>query len=540
MTASEIDLAPSAWPPDDLEYYSALQRTNLRDHPPAIGRKGMVVGTTGALAIRSGVEALHQGGTAVDAAMTTALAQITLHAGAAVCFAGSMSLVNYEANTGELHYLNGAWDVPHGQASGYDIPSCGTPSGRQVLVHGFMAAVEAAHSRFGELPFEALFGPAIYFAEEGFEVDRILGWAIGADLDVITRFESGREIFLKPDGRPYRTGDWFRQPRLAETLTRVSKEGATYMYQGEWANRLVEAVQEQGGRLTTADLQAYEPMWLAPMRFEMDGFSIHAPNYPGYGGAYLRPAIESLDVDEMSLTGHYTVSEDSLAAMLRAVELGFGYDAKILGRDGSHSSGVVAVDERGNVAAVVHTINTWNWGATGIFVDGISISDVGCWAQRSITDAGPGGRMPTSENPLIVTHEGVPVAASSAIGTGLMPATLFSLINVLVYGMNPHQAVATPTFLQPGFGTEDMIHRAMVGDFSAALFDAVRNRGFIIDEIPLWAYPDSAEPGWWIGITIDPKNGVLSGATHDDWNGIALAQEIPLRYRRASGRRLSN
>lgn len=40
-----------------------------------------------------------------------------------------------------------------------------------------------------------------------------------------------------------------------------------------------------------------------------------------------------------------------------------------------HSSGVVAVDRWGDIAAVTHTIYTALWGKTGIFVGGISIPD---------------------------------------------------------------------------------------------------------------------------------------------------------------------
>ena len=38
-----------------------------------------------------------------------------------------------------------------------------------------------------------------------------------------------------------------------------------------------------------------------------------------------------------------------------------------------HSSNVIAVDEQGNVAALVHSCNCLFWGTTGIFVDGISV-----------------------------------------------------------------------------------------------------------------------------------------------------------------------
>jgi hypothetical protein len=65
------------------------------------------------------------------------------------------------------------------------------------------------------------------------------------------------------------------------------------------------------------------------------------------------------------------------------------------GRDGmvpqpGHSSGVVAVDRWGNVAAVTHSINAVLWGSTRIFVGGVSIPDSAALQQDSVKRAGPG------------------------------------------------------------------------------------------------------------------------------------------------------
>src|SRR5262245_1697284 len=60
----------------------------------------------------------------------------------------------------------------------------------------------------------------------------------------------------------------------------------------------------------------------------------------------------------------------------------------------NHSAGVVAVDTQGNVAAVLHSINTNLWGTTGIFVDGISIPDSAAFQQSQIARIKPGDRLP--------------------------------------------------------------------------------------------------------------------------------------------------
>ncbi|MCP4202294.1 MAG: hypothetical protein GY769_10205 [bacterium] len=517
IRAEKIDLTPRAWPRGELAYYTELQNNNRREHPPAKGKRGLVVGTTGALALRSGLEALRQGGTAADAALTTALAQITLNAGATVSFAGFMSLVYYEASTGEVHYLNGSWDVPRGQVSGEDIPPCEVPSGRQVLVPGFMSSLEEIHDEFGVLPFKALFGPALYFAREGFEIFPMLGGWIRAREETLRRLEGGRDIFVRSDGSLYETGDWFRQPKLARTLKKVSRKGSRYMYRGPWARKLVRLVQAEGGRLELADLEAYRPLWIEPDSVAFEDYVVHAPAHPGLTGGLLQAVLRGLSAADLRAAGHYTESVDALAMMFDAVERRHGQSGQG-GSSGGHSDGVLAIDSSGNVAALLHTINTVIWGATGIFVDGVSVADAGCWASRLVTTAGPGGRLETGEVPLIVTRDGLPVFASSGVGSGLFETTLFSLINLMAYDMRPYKAVTAPTAHFSSRSVTGVIHRVWEGDFPQDMLTSMRNLGYVIEELP----PGGRGSGWCVAAMINQR-GKRIGATSPAWNGVALA-----------------
>ena len=56
-----VALSPSLWPEGELEQYTKLNQTYDQPHPLGEGRRGMVVGTSSALAVRAGVEALKQG-----------------------------------------------------------------------------------------------------------------------------------------------------------------------------------------------------------------------------------------------------------------------------------------------------------------------------------------------------------------------------------------------------------------------------------------------------------------------------------------------
>jgi hypothetical protein len=97
--SGEVKLSPEAWPKGELEKYWQLQIDYIRQRPAVESSKGMVAVTTNALAARVGLEALQQGGSAADAALATALAQIALTAGDVVSYAGILTMVYYDAGS---------------------------------------------------------------------------------------------------------------------------------------------------------------------------------------------------------------------------------------------------------------------------------------------------------------------------------------------------------------------------------------------------------------------------------------------------------
>src|SRR5262249_46768912 len=158
----------------------------------------------------------------------------------------------------------------------------------------FFAGLQASHQRFGKLPFEALFGPPVYFAQKGFAVPKWLASAIARRRQVLTRLPEARSVFTKKDGTPYRQGDWFKQPALAETLQRIASEGVDYVYKGEWATRFVESVRREGGRITLQDMHDYEVLWQVPLRTRYRNYEIYAPTFPTTGGLNIIEAINLL------------------------------------------------------------------------------------------------------------------------------------------------------------------------------------------------------------------------------------------------------
>lgn len=519
----------------------------------------MIVGTTGASAVRAGFEALKQGGSAVDAALTTALTQIALAGGGWVSYAGLFTMVVYEAESGKVHSLSAGFGIPRGEIDPATIPAqgSGTPSGRTALVPGFMAGVGAAHERFGKLPLASVFGPAIYYAEEGFELSPMTAGMIVSRKTYLHRLPATRKIFFGAgdaggassveavDREPHPAGYRFRQPELATTLKAVVEHGTDYMYKGAWAEHFVAAVNQEGGNFTRADLADYQAIWAEPVRTQYLGFDVAALGSPSMGGVN---SVECLNLLEAAALEPYTQSAESLfwwMQITNAFVIGYlppamqdflfpGVEvspgrraskewAKTLWgklKDGSfpmtrkppagnHSDAVVAIDSAGNVVALVHSINTTLWGESGIFVDGVSIPDAASYQQDQIAAAGPGDHLPDPTNPLIVLRDGKPVLASSSIGGGLHQQTMMCLDHVL-RGMTPAEAIAQPTLLLPKFGALGLsTAQVPEGAFADEMIDQVRALGQPVTEAN--TSQQGATRGYWIGIHVDPKTGKLSG-----------------------------
>src|SRR5215475_937242 len=310
--SGEVKMSPEAWPQGELEKYWQLQKDYSRRQQAVESTQEMVAVTSDAFAARVGLEALRQGGSAADAALSAALAQIALKGGATISYAGILLMVYYDAADKKVYSLNAGYNTVQEEKDPLTIPGMGKPSGRSALTPGFFAGLQAAHDRFGKLRFAGLFEPAIYLAEKGVVVDRALGFFINSQKGVLTRLQETKRIFTKENGELYKTGDLFKQPQLAETLRKVASQGTDYIYQGEWAKKFVAAVQSEGGKMTLADLKAYRPIWSEPVQTSYHGYQVYTLGLPSLGGVNTIEALNLLEEADLYLYPHYTASPEAL------------------------------------------------------------------------------------------------------------------------------------------------------------------------------------------------------------------------------------
>ncbi|MGC8715156.1 MAG: gamma-glutamyltransferase, partial [Leptodesmis sp.] len=147
--------------------------SDLTHYPYPSGRR-VVMGQRGAvatgqpLATLAGMEMLWAGGTAIDAAVAMAIALTVVEPVSNGIGGDNFALVW----DGQLHGLNAsgrspARFTPELFSDAEQIPALGW---RSVTVPGAVSGWRSLWQRWGKLPFEKLFEPAIRYAEEGYPV----------------------------------------------------------------------------------------------------------------------------------------------------------------------------------------------------------------------------------------------------------------------------------------------------------------------------------------------------------------------------------
>src|SRR5205807_3679928 len=220
------------------------------------GERAMVV-TSHQLASDVGLDVLHRGGNAVDAAVAVAFALAVVHPVAGNIGGGGFMIARMRDGTvGALDFRETA---PTGATRDMYVDTAGNAIGssltghRSVGVPGTVAGMYEAHRRFGRLSWKELLVPAIALARDGYLLDGPRSHVIEREAERLGRFPASRAQFLV-DGAAPPPGTRFVQPELARTLQLIADSGATAFYDGSIAHLIVREMARGGGLITRQDL----------------------------------------------------------------------------------------------------------------------------------------------------------------------------------------------------------------------------------------------------------------------------------------------
>jgi gamma-glutamyltranspeptidase/glutathione hydrolase len=267
------------------------------------------------LASRAGVEMLHSGGNAIDAAVATGFALAVVHPQAGNLGGGGFML--FRLADGKTHFIDFREKAPatatenmYLDAQGNVLPESNKNSSvvgyRAVGVPGSVAGLVYAEKQYGKLSIEKVMAPAIKLARDGFSLAYEDAQDIKDD-EHLAEFPESKRIFLR-DGNYYQAGDLFKQPELARTLERISKNPDEF-YHGAMARELAAAIQKGGGLVTAADLAAYEVKERQPIRGSYRGYDIISAPPPSSGGVALVEILNILEGFDLAKTGNRSADD---------------------------------------------------------------------------------------------------------------------------------------------------------------------------------------------------------------------------------------
>ncbi len=284
------------------------------DQPYASARQPVfarnVVATSHPLAAQAGLRMLAAGGNAVDAAIATAACMTIVEP----CSNGLGSDAFCILWDGErLHGLNASGPAPAAWTREYFTGKYGdgatAPPMRgvdSVSVPGAVAGWVALSKRFGKLPFADLMAPAAEIAERGYAVPVVVQqkWTMASKVADLVSGPGYAKTFL-PRGRPPEVGERFSMPHAARALKLIGQTGGEAYYRGEIGAAIAAWSHQHGGRLTQADLAAFEPEWVTPLAQPYRGHTLHEipPNGQGIAAQMALGMLEHFDLASLPVDG---------------------------------------------------------------------------------------------------------------------------------------------------------------------------------------------------------------------------------------------
>lgn len=260
--------------------------------------------TSQPLVTQIALDVLKRGGSAVDAAIA-ADAALGLMEPTGSGMGGDLFAIVWDAKTKQLYGLNASGRSPksltlaHFKQLGLThIPPHGP---LPVSVPGCVDGWFELHGKFGKLPMTEVLAPAIRYAREGFPVSDLIAYYWDRSVPALGKYPGFLETFTVDGQRGPRSGEVFRNPRLAATLETVAKGGRDAFYKGEIAHKIAAYMKAQGGFLSYEDLAAHHSEWVQPLAVNYRGYDVWElpPNGQGIAALQMLNILEGYDFSKI-------------------------------------------------------------------------------------------------------------------------------------------------------------------------------------------------------------------------------------------------
>ena len=525
-----------------------------------------VVASANAQATDAGLEVLHAGGNAFDAAVAVS-ATLGLVEPESSGLGGGAFMLLHVAKDGRDVFVDAREKAPlaatrdmYLDAKGEADRSRSVAGPLAAAIPGLPAGIVHLAREYGRLPLSRSLAPAIRLAKRG--------WVFGPKNNTMLGFRKGdvaknataAAMFLR-NGEPLAVGTRVRNPDYARVLEQLARDGGESFYRGELARKLVKGVRDAGGIWSEEDLAQYAVVEREPIRLVHRGYEIVTAPPPSSGGAAIAEILHVLDgYDYASMARiprvHLLVEAMRRAFRDRAIYLGDpdfvkvplalllsddyaaglragisldrampsallpGVEAPAAGNDTTHFS---IIDRDGNLAAVTQTVNlpfgnTMMVPGTGFMLndqmDDFSVKPgvpnaFGLVGEDANAIA-PGKRPLSSMSPTFLIGPQRVAVLGTPGGSRIVTMVLLGLVE-LMDGRSAQQTAEMPRFhhqyLPDSINVEP-------GAFSAEEITQLEARGHVVSpaERP-WGNMHIA--------TWDPRTGATDTGVDNRWKGVS-------------------
>ena len=528
-------------------------------------------------AVEAGALVLRGGGNAVDAAVACALVQTVVDP--LMCgIAGFGSLHILHAASGRHAIIDAHARCPAavrpdmweglilGETSdgfGFILRDYVNERGYgAVAASGILRAFSEAVAEFGTMPWARVVAPAVAEAERGFVVRPHVHTVWTQDERQFGRLDygdklgvsdTGRRVYLQPDGTYKKLGQRVLNPDMARSLQRVAAEGAEVFSDGAMAAEIDADFRANGGLLRASDLSAYRTSRPQPIWGEYRGYRV-ATNPPPGGGVLLLQILhilENFDVAAMEHNSarHVAVLAEAMKCATRDKDLhvsdplfvevpverltgkayardvaerirgGERFSVPRLQAEPANTTHVSCMDGEGNVVSLTHSLGI----PSGVITPGHGFMHNGC---MSVFDPRPGrtGSIAPGKSrfasmaPTLVFRDGRACMSIGAPGGTYIPlAVAQAIMNVVDFGMTMQEAVSAPrvSATSDTISVSNRVPRYVTDELAAA--------GYAVARSPL-SFAFAGVHG--IAAAAD---GGLPGGADPQRDGMALAVRPPDR-----------
>ncbi|MCC7048678.1 MAG: gamma-glutamyltransferase [Alphaproteobacteria bacterium] len=507
--------------------------------------------TSHPLATLTAIETLRAGGNAIDAAVAAVSLLCVIEPGM-TGLGGDCFVLYAKGGKDKVIAFNGSGRAPQAasadalRAKGVNhIEEHGVHS---VTVPGCVQAWERLVADHGTKPLGDLLQPAIKAAEQGFIVTPRVAFDWANQVGKLAKDANAKATFLI-EGRAPKTGERFKNPRLAATLKRVAKEGAKGFYAGPVAEDIVTYLRSLGGLHTMDDFARTEGEYIAPITTDYRGYTVHEcpPNGSGITTLLMLNILEGYELSALDPAGaerlHLEVEASRLAFADRDAYVGdprhvdvpverllskkhaadqrkhIRADRAMNGMkpvplpEHNDTTYLCVVDRDRNAVSFINSVFDGFGSGKASPNSGVVLQNRG--SSFKVDDTHPngiaGGKRPMHTIiPAMVTRGGRAVMPFGVMGGHFQPVgQSHVLTNIVDFGMDPQAAIDFPRAHHREGGVK------LEKGYAAEVAEGLRKLGHNTDPAPV---PYGGGQAIWI----DEKTGDLVGGSEPRKDGMAL------------------